>query len=76
MAMEPSDLPGFFGPIIPGRWRGLSRLGSPNMLSVSFVSHGLLGEDVSASLRTDRQAKMLGEEFRGMRVPIPESLLD
>jgi hypothetical protein len=40
------------------------------------VIHGLLGEGVSASLRTDPQAKMLGEELRGMRVPIPESLLD
>jgi hypothetical protein len=54
----------------------VERFELPNLLSVNFVIHGLLGEGVSASLRTDPQAKMLGEELRGMRVPIPESLLD
>ena len=54
----------------------VERFELPNMLSVNFVIHGLLGEGVSASLRTDPQAKMLGEELRGIRVPIPESLLD
>jgi hypothetical protein len=47
----------------------------PNMLSMNFVIHGLLGEGVSASLRPDPQAKMLCEELRGVTVPIPESLL-
>ena len=47
----------------------------PNMLSINFVIHGLLGEGVSASLRPDAQAKMLGEELRGVPVEIPESLL-
>jgi len=54
----------------------VERFEFPNMLSINFVIHGLLGEGVSASLRTDPQAKMLGEELRGMRVPIPEVLLD
>jgi hypothetical protein len=54
----------------------VERFELPNLLSVNFVIHGLLGEGVSASLRTDPQAKMLGEELRGIRVPIPESLLD
>ena len=54
----------------------VERFELPNILSVNFVIHGLLGEGVSASLRTDPQAKMLGEELRGMRVPIPEALLD
>lgn len=48
----------------------------PNMLSINFVIHGLLGEGVSASLRPDAQAKMLGEELRGVPVEIPVSLLD
>jgi hypothetical protein len=57
--------------------RGLEveRFELPNLLSLNFVLHGLLGEGVSASLRPDPQAKMLGEELRGVRVPIPESLL-
>jgi hypothetical protein len=54
----------------------VERFELPNLLSLNFVIHGLLGEGVSASLRTDPQAKMLGEELRGIRVPIPESLLD
>jgi len=48
----------------------------PNILSINFVIHGLLGEGVSASLRPDAQAKMLGEELRGVRVEIPISLLE
>jgi len=47
----------------------------PNILSLNFVIHGLLGEGVSASLRPDPQAKMLGEEIRAKKVPIPEALL-
>ncbi len=54
----------------------VERFDFPNFLSVNFVIYGLLGEGVSASLRTDPQAKMLGEELRAMRVPVPEALLD
>jgi hypothetical protein len=54
----------------------VERFELPNLLSLNFVIHGLLGEGVSASLRTDPQAKMLGEELRGISVPVPESLLD
>jgi hypothetical protein len=53
----------------------VERFELPNMLSLNFVIRGLLGEGVSASLRPDPQAKMVGEELRGVRVPIPESLL-
>ncbi len=53
----------------------VERFELPNILSLNFVIHGLLGEGVSASLRTDPQAKMLGEELRAVVVPIPESLL-
>ena len=57
--------------------RGLEvdRFELPNLLALNFVVRGLLGEGVSASLRPDPQAKMLGEELRGMAVPIPVSLL-
>ena len=47
-----------------------------NLLSINFVIHGLLGEGVSASLRTDPQAKMLCEELRAKRVPVPRSVLE
>jgi hypothetical protein len=53
----------------------VERFEFPNILSLNFILHGLLGEGVSASLRPDPQAKMLGEELRGVSVPIPESLL-
>ncbi len=53
----------------------VERFELPNILSLNFVIHGLLGEGVSASLRTDPQAKMLAEELRAAVVPIPESLL-
>jgi hypothetical protein len=57
--------------------RGLriDRFDLPNILALNFVLHGLLGDGVAASLRPDPQAKMLGEELRRMKVPIPEVLL-
>jgi hypothetical protein len=36
---------------------------------------GLLGDGVAASLRSDPQAKSLGEYLRAKLVPIPASLL-
>ena len=53
----------------------VERFEMPNILSMNFVIHGLLGDGVSASLRTDPQAKVLSEELRQVVVPIPESLL-
>ena len=53
----------------------IERYELPNMLSLNFVIHGLLGDGVAASLRPDPQAKMLGEELRAKRVPVPASLL-
>jgi len=47
----------------------------PNLLALNFVVKGLLGDGVAASLRSDPQAKSLGEYLRAKRVPIPESLL-
>jgi len=47
----------------------------PNILAVNFVLKGLLGDGVAASLRSDPQAKSLGEYVRAKVVPIPEALL-
>ncbi|MEM6707060.1 MAG: acyclic terpene utilization AtuA family protein [Acidobacteriota bacterium] len=47
----------------------------PNFRAMNFVLVGLLGYGVAASLRPDPQAKMVGEEIRNRKVPIPESLL-
>ena len=47
----------------------------PNLLALNFVVKGLLGDGVAASLRSDPQAKTLGEYLRAKVVEIPESLL-
>ena len=47
----------------------------PKLLSLNFVIAGLLGDGVSASLRSDPQAKSLGEYLRAKVVEIPCSLL-
>ncbi len=48
----------------------ISRYELPGLLAVNFVIEGLLGEGVSASLRPDPQAKMVGEEMRRARVSL------
>ncbi len=48
----------------------------PNLLALNFVVKGLLGDGVAASLRSDPQAKSLGEYLRAKVVPIPVALLD
>lgn len=47
----------------------------PNIRSLNFVFHGLLGEGVAASTRADAQAKSLGEYFRAIRTELPVALL-
>jgi hypothetical protein len=47
----------------------------PNLLSLNFIVHGLLGDGVAASARSDPQAKSLGEFVRAKVVDIPRSLL-
>ncbi|MDX2169492.1 MAG: acyclic terpene utilization AtuA family protein [Deltaproteobacteria bacterium] len=47
----------------------------PNLLALNFVVKGLLGDGVAASLRSDPQAKTLGEYLRAKLVPIPTALL-
>lgn len=46
-----------------------------NLRAVNFVVHGLLGEGVSSSTRSDPQAKSLGEWIRSRHVDIPTALL-
>jgi hypothetical protein len=48
----------------------------PNLLAINFVLRGLLGDGVAASLRSDPQAKSLGEYVRAKVVPIPAALLE
>jgi hypothetical protein len=48
----------------------------PNLLALNFVIRGLLGDGVAASLRSDPQAKTLGEYLRARIVPIPVALLE
>jgi len=45
-------------------------------LAINFVVKGLLGDGVAASLRSDPQAKSLGEYLRAKRVAIPSALLE
>src|SRR5262249_20060713 len=53
----------------------VDRFELPNLLAMNFVVHGLLGDGVAASLRSDPQAKSLGEYLRAKIVPIPVALL-
>ena len=53
----------------------IDRYELPNLLAVNFVLHGLLGEGVSSSTRTDPQAKSLGEFFRACWVEVPKDLV-
>ena len=47
----------------------------PNIWSLNFVIHGLLGDGVAASDRQDPQAKSLGEWLRARVVEVPADLL-
>jgi hypothetical protein len=47
----------------------------PNLLALNFYIRGLLGEGVAASVRSDPQAKTLGEYLRAKVVEMPESIL-
>jgi hypothetical protein len=54
----------------------IDRFELPNLLALNFVVKGLLGDGVAASLRSDPQAKSLGEYLRAKVVPIPAPLLE
>jgi Acyclic terpene utilisation family protein AtuA len=53
----------------------IERYELPNLLALNFVVKGLLGDGVAASLRSDPQAKTLGEYLRAKVVSIPVALL-
>jgi len=48
----------------------------PNLLSLNFIVHALLGEGVAASTRSDPQAKSFGEYLRAKLVDVPLALLE
>ena len=48
----------------------------PNLRALNFVIVGLLGEGVASSVRSDPQAKSLGEYLRSRVVDLPVRLLE
>ncbi len=53
----------------------IDRFVFPNLSALNFVIHGLLGEGVSSSTRSDPQAKSLGEWLRARLVDVPARLV-
>ncbi|MDA8137089.1 MAG: DUF1446 domain-containing protein [Desulfobacteraceae bacterium] len=53
----------------------IERYELPNLLALNFYIRGLLGEGVAASVRSDPQAKTLGEYLRAKIVEMPESII-
>ena len=53
----------------------IDRYEFPNLKSLNFYIKGVLGDGVAASLRSDPQAKTLGEYLRAKIVELPESIL-
>ncbi|MBU2644134.1 DUF1446 domain-containing protein [bacterium] len=54
----------------------IERYELPNLYALNFYIKGVLGEGVAASLRSDPQAKTLGEYLRAKMIDIPELLLN
>jgi hypothetical protein len=53
----------------------IERYEFPNLYAVNFYIRGVLGEGVAASLRSDPQAKTLGEYLRARVIEAPESIV-
>lgn len=53
----------------------IERYELPNLLAINFYINGVLGEGVAASVRSDPQAKTLGEYLRAKVIEMPESIL-
>ena len=53
----------------------IERYEIPNLLAVNFYIRGVLGEGVAASLRSDPQAKTLGEYLRAKVIEAPQSIV-
>ena len=54
----------------------IDRYELPNIWSLNFLVHGILGEGVNSSLLLDGQAKGLGEYLRACQMEVPELLLN
>ena len=52
----------------------MERYAFPNLLAINFYIKGVLGEGVAASIRSDPQAKTLGEYLRAKVIDIPEAI--
>ena len=52
----------------------IERYALPNLKALNFYIKGLLGEGVAASLRSDPQAKTLGEYLRVKTIEVPDGL--
>lgn len=48
----------------------------PNLLALNFYIRGLLGDGAAASIRSDPQAKTLGEYLRAKWIEMPASILE
>jgi hypothetical protein len=53
----------------------IERYELPNLLAVNFYIKGFLGDGVAASLKSDPQAKTLGEYLRVKTVQLPKSIV-
>ncbi len=53
----------------------MERYEFPNLLAINFYIKGVLGEGVAASIRSDPQAKTLGEYLRAKVIDIPEAIV-
>ena len=53
----------------------IERYELPNLLALNFYIKGLLGDGVAASLRSDPQAKTLGEYLRARIIDVPRAIL-
>ncbi len=53
----------------------MERYEFPNLLAVNFYIKGVLGEGAAASLRSDPQAKTLGEYLRAKIIKMPEAIV-
>jgi hypothetical protein len=52
----------------------IERYELPNLLALNFYIKGLLGDGVAASLRSDPQAKTLGEYLRAKIIEVPKAI--
>ena len=52
----------------------IERYELPNLLALNFYIKGLLGDGVAASLRSDPQAKTLGEYLRARIIDVPRAI--